>query len=151
MKIRQCTFVLCLLLVACDEQQQRPAPAPVRTPAPARQAASVEAPVDLPPPGVPAVAKPDIPVINRQKPAVLPVLPSPPVDLSLPQELLEDLQLGEPIPPDQPQDLLPPLFVEKPEPKRNLQLNGRLLLNDDVKDDYKKSVDGAELQLEFKR
>ena len=83
---------------------------------------------------------------------------SVPVDLSLPPELLDGLQLGVPIPQEQAHSLLPPLFVDKPAPERRLQLGGRLLLNEEIKEEplnsvggALNSVDGAEVQLEFKR
>ena len=44
---------------------------------------------------------------------------------------------------------LPPLFVEKPAEPGPYQLNGRLITNDRV-DDYWDSVEGAELQIEFR-
>ena len=70
------------------------------------------------------------------------------LDLRLPKELVDTL---EPAPQEQQpeQGLLPPLFVEKPAEPGPYQLNGRLITNDRV-DDYWDSVEGAELQIEFR-
>lgn len=79
-----------------------------------------------------------------------PVAPKPqaPLDLSLPAEVFEPLQPLEPLD-ESPATLLPPLFVEKTEPSP-FQLNGKLITNE-RSDDYWDSLEGAELQFEFKR
>ena len=46
--------------------------------------------------------------------------------------------------------LLPPLFGEKPEVQSPFQISGRLISNERV-DDYWDSIEGAELQFEFKQ
>jgi hypothetical protein len=76
-------------------------------------------------------------------------LPPVKLDLRLPDELVEDLQAGEALENPAEQTLLPPLFVEKPAEPGPYQLNGRLITNERV-DDYWDSVEGAELQIEFR-
>lgn len=141
MMIRTLTLSLCLLLAACSDDQ---APSPAE-PAPPSLPAEVPAAAVVPP--APRAASESV---KKPRPPALPELPHAPVDLSLPDELIEDLQLGKPIPAEQEQALLPPLFVEKPAAQGKLQLNGRLLFNEEIKDDYVKSVEGAELQLQYK-
>jgi len=70
-----------------------------------------------------------------------------PLDLSWHADLFDPLQALEPEP-DPSTSLLPPLFGEKTETESRYQLNGKLLTNDS--DDVLHSVDGAQLQLEFK-
>lgn len=71
------------------------------------------------------------------------------LDLSLPPEMVKGLDFGQPVaePGDEPK--LPPLFVEKPPEPSAFQLNGKLLTNQ-KEADYLQSVEGAELQIEFK-
>lgn len=162
MKVRQFAFVCVLLLTACGDDQP-----PVAQPAPKPQPVGsdtlpgpdlkLEAPA-LPAPESLTVLEPEaepdhaaLPVKPNTQAVPKPEVISTPLDLSLPPELLENLQLGEPIPDVQSASLLPPLFVEKTAPEQTLKFGGRLLLNDEVDDDYTKSVEGAELQLEFKR
>ena len=85
-----------------------------------------------------------------QKPApkVEPLSPAA-LDLRLPDELVQRLELGAPLELTERKPLLPPLFVEKPVEPSPYQLNGRLITNDRV-DDYWDSVEGAELQIEFR-
>jgi hypothetical protein len=51
----------------------------------------------------------------------------------------------------QPEKLLPPLFEEKPAPESPFQLNGKLITNDNIQGDYWDSVEGAQLNFEFKQ
>lgn len=89
----------------------------------------------------PKVVKPAKPVVSAQPPVVL--------DLSLPPEVFEPLQPLEPLD-YAPAKLLPPLFGEKVEPESPFQLNGKLITNERG-DDYWESVEGAQLQFEFKQ
>lgn len=100
---------------------------------------------------VPA-AKP--PVVAKPKPVVTPQ-PKPvepesklALDLSVPQELFEQALESETREDLSP--LLPPLFGEKPEVQSPFQISGRLISNERV-DDYWDSIEGAELQFEFKQ
>lgn len=147
MGIRHQTLIVVLLLAGCGQDQppaehvEKTQERPVPVEAPAAITAAPPQPVSAP--AVNVVAKPVLAPPEAPRPV--------PVDLSLPQALLDGLRLGEPIPDEPVQSLLPPLFDEKPAAQRNLQFNGRLLLNEDVKDNYRTTVDGAELQLEIKR
>ncbi|NQD95133.1 hypothetical protein HP532_21000 [Pseudomonas sp. CrR25] len=75
--------------------------------------------------------------------------PKSKLDLSLPPEVLEQLQ-AEDARDEALAPLLPPLFEEKQPAVSPFQLSGRLITNEGD-DDYWNSVDGAELQFEFKR
>lgn len=72
----------------------------------------------------------------------------PALDLSLPQELFEQALESETR--DELAPLLPPLFGEKTEVESPFQISGRLISNEHV-DDYWDSIEGAELQFEFKQ
>ncbi|XLX42246.1 hypothetical protein ACK25U_09680 [Ectopseudomonas mendocina] len=131
-------LLLCLgLLSACER-----APEPVAQ-QPAPEPAVVAAPQPAP---VAEVAKP--------KPAAAPqTKPAEPesklaLDLSVPQELFEQALESETR--DELSPLLPPMFGEKPEGESPFQISGRLISNERV-DDYWDSIEGAEVQFEFKR
>jgi len=70
-----------------------------------------------------------------------------PLDLSLPEDLLLAPLAGEELPLT---PLLPPLFEAKAKPESPFQLHGKLISNERV-DDYWESLEGAELQFEFKQ
>ncbi|MGB4072910.1 hypothetical protein [Pseudomonas sp.] len=89
----------------------------------------------------PKAVKPAKPAAPEQPPVVL--------DLSLPPEVFAPLQPLEPLD-DAPAKLLPPLFGEKVAPESPFQLNGKLITNERG-DDYWESVEGAQLQFEFKQ
>lgn len=174
--IRSLALSLTLLsLLACDQSPvPRPAPppkppktesakqlpvvpvAPEVEPAPVKPAMLAK-PVEPPVPAIQPVAKLAAPaVVAKPKPkppasASKPVAPAPqaPLDLSLPAEVFEQLQPLEPLD-DLPSTLLPPLFVEKTKPTSPFQLNGKLITNE-RSDDYWESLEGAELQFEFKQ
>lgn len=74
--------------------------------------------------------------------------PTAPLDLSLHPNVFDPLQPLAPIN-DASMPLLPPLFGEKVEPESPFQLNGKLITNE-RDDDYWQSVEGAQLQFEFK-
>lgn len=166
------------LLVGCDEQPKPPAPvpAPTRTepvlpaeaapPAPTEPAQAMRATAPPTPPARPdsepaqaaRAAPPDkAPAAARSQPRPAAktqsrpeLLPPVKLDLRLPPELVQHLEPGEALDklPEQ-EPLLPPLFVEKPAEPGPYQLNGRLITNERV-DDYWDSVEGAELQIEFR-
>jgi hypothetical protein len=83
------------------------------------------------------------------KDAVVPPLKAE-LDLSLPPDLFEELQSL--VAPDEPPSpaLLPPLFRAEQAAESPFQLNGKLITNEQG-DDYWDSLEGAELQFEFKR
>ncbi|SDA83958.1 hypothetical protein SAMN03159475_4911 [Pseudomonas sp. NFPP33] len=138
-------------------QQPAPAPAVVTATVAVAEVAKPE-PVEPVPPAkvveskpVPA-AKP--PVVAKPKPVVAPQ-PKPvepesklALDLSVPQELFEQALESETREDLSP--LLPPLFGEKTEVQSPFQISGRLISNERV-DDYWDSIEGAELQFEFKQ
>lgn len=161
MKRVTCLFLLLGLLAACEPTPKAPpvaapeAPAAVppveakpvvAAPEPAKPVAAVKlaAPAASPKPAtktaVPAAkvqAKPTAPAAKAQ--AAL--------DLSVPSELLELQGDGDSL---ELMPLLPPLFVEKDQPSNPFQLSGRLISNERVSD-YWDSIEGAELQIEFKQ
>lgn len=152
------TLVL-LLLSACEPAGPPTKPA---KPVPAVPAVQPQAPSPKPAEPVkkspPVIAKPapePKPAADASKPRPpSPVeqveLPKAKLDLRLPPELVEQLEPGEPAPGQSSEALLPPLFVEKSAPQSPFQLNGRLITNE-REEDYWRSVEGAEVQFEFKR
>lgn len=78
-------------------------------------------------------------------------LPPAKLDLSLPQEMVEDLQPPGAVPLPKREPLLPSMFGEKPGP---FQLNGRLLSNEmqlPLRNQERNEVEGAALDFEFKQ
>ncbi|MDF2075964.1 hypothetical protein P2Q70_15405 [Pseudomonas mendocina] len=158
-------LLLCLgWLSACERapepaaQQPAPEPAVVTAPEPAPVAEVAKPkPVEPAPPAKvvenkPLPAKP--PVVAKPKPAAAPQ-PKPAehesklaLDLSVPQELFEQALESETH--EELSPVLPPLFGEKPEVQSPFQISGRLISNERV-DDYWDSIEGAELQFEFKQ
>lgn len=165
------------LLAACDEPPKPPQPVP--TPPRIEPAAESPGPVSasrseplqlLPPDKIPASpGKPLAPGAATSQSAAGSVATVPPakasraaqssksqslppvkLDLRLPAELVEQMEPGEPQKGLSRESLLPPLFVEKPAEPGPFQLNGRLITNDHSKEDYLDSVEGAELQFEFR-
>lgn len=156
------------LLAACDEPPKPPAPVPTPPSIQAPPASSGEplAPAATPPAVGAAQAKPAPPqdkpeprAAVRQEaksppaakaPAQLPKrLPPVKLDLRLPAALVEQMELGEPLAELPSEPLLPPLFEEKPAEPGPFQLNGRLITNDQS-EGYWDSVEGAELQFQFR-
>ncbi|AKA25654.1 translation initiation factor 2 [Pseudomonas chlororaphis] len=81
-------------------------------------------------------------------------LPSAKVDLSLPPEMVKQLQPIGTV--NQPKriPLLPPMFGEKPKDDSPFQLNGRLLSNEmqlQLRNDERRDIEGAALDFEFKQ
>nr|WP_298167517.1 hypothetical protein [uncultured Pseudomonas sp.] len=72
------------------------------------------------------------------------------LDLSLPTELLEPTESVEAFS-ELPSTLLPPLFDEQNPAGSPFQLQGKLITNERGDQDYWESLEGAELQFEFKR
>jgi outer membrane biosynthesis protein TonB len=160
MPIRSLTLLLaCLSLLACEQPENPPQPvkatpveaSPVPELAPSKPAPAPKEPVRVVKPPAEPVAKPDAPV--RRKPVAIrkakPEEPQAALDLSLHSDVFDELPPLE-SPGDLPATLLPPMFGEKPEKQSPFGLHGRLITNDRV-DDYLDSVEGAELQFEFKR
>lgn len=140
----RCRIVaLSLLLSACGDEQ---------SPQQASEPSAVSAVPSAPPVTVAQPATVTPATSSREvKAEPPPSLPPASVDLSLPQQLIDELSIGDSSASMlQSTPLLPPLFVEKPKPQSSFQLNGRLLTDDQLKDDYLESVEGAEIQLQYK-
>lgn len=159
-------LLLCLgWLSACERapepvaQQPAPEPAVVTAPEPAPVAEVAKPkPVEPAPPAKVVENKPlppaKPPVVTKPKPAAAPQ-PKPAehesklaLDLSVPQELFEQALESETH--EELSPVLPPLFGEKPEVQSPFQISGRLISNERV-DDYWDSIEGAEVQFEFKQ
>ncbi|SEM69884.1 hypothetical protein SAMN04487857_104111 [Pseudomonas sp. ok272] len=81
-------------------------------------------------------------------------LPSAKVDLSLPPEMVKQLQPIGTVPLVKREPLLPPFFGERPKEDSNFQLNGRLISNEmqlQLRNEERREVDGAALEFEFKQ
>ncbi|WP_413792008.1 MULTISPECIES: translation initiation factor 2 [unclassified Pseudomonas] len=78
-------------------------------------------------------------------------LPPAKLDLSLPHDMVEELQPPGKVPLPKREPLLPSMFGEKPGP---FQLNGRLLSNEmqlPLRNQERNEVEGAALDFEFKQ
>jgi len=97
------------------------------------------------------------PIASKSKPAseiVKTRLPSANVDLSLPPEMVKQLQPIGSVNQPKRTPLLPPMFGEKPKDDSPFQLNGRLLSNEmqlQLRNDERRDVEGAALDFEFKQ
>ncbi|WP_408636965.1 hypothetical protein [Pseudomonas aestuarii] len=164
-------FLLLLLALlamsACDDEKSTTAvpaepakPAVSVVPPPVADAAPTPAPKPLTKPVDQQASEPARPK-PKPKPAVVSkpvakkdsVVAAPPqadLDLSLPADLFEELQSF--VAPDELPSpaLLPPLFRAEQAAESPFQLNGKLITNERG-DDYLDSLEGAELQFEFKR
>lgn len=75
-------------------------------------------------------------------------LPKAKLDLSLPADMVDDLEpnVGSPSPIQRRKPLLPPMFTEKPEASDSpFQLNGRLISNEmqlQLRNDSRRDVEG---------
>lgn len=79
-------------------------------------------------------------------------LPSTKVDLSLPPEMVRQLQPLGSVPLVKRTPLLPPLFGEKPKEDGKFQLNGRLISNElqlQMRNDDHREIEGAALEFQF--
>ncbi|MGG2396817.1 hypothetical protein ACJRW5_07685 [Pseudomonas sp. SH1-B] len=154
-------LLLCLAgLSACERtpepvaQQSAPAAAAVAEPAPAAVADTAEPqPMEPAPPAKVVASKPAAPAkapIAAKTPPAKPAEPEsrPALDLSVPHELFEQALESETR--EELAPVLPALFGEKPEVQSPFQISGRLISNERV-DDYWDSIEGAELQFEFKQ
>lgn len=148
-------LLLCAALAACEKS---PAPVPpAQTPPPSaaeavEDGAAVEAParVTAAPPAEPPPVKQPAPAAVAKAPVAREKVAAPaPLDLGLHTHVFDPLQPLVPLSEGQA-PLLPPLFVEKPAPSSPFQLHGKLITNERG-DDYFESVEGAQLQFEFKQ
>ncbi|WP_332816411.1 hypothetical protein [Ramlibacter sp.] len=128
----------------------------VAKPLAASPAPAVQAPAAVPKAPQAKVATPAAAAAARPK-AVKPEvveggqdLPKTKLDLSLPPELAEQLKAEDGGAEAALAPLLPPLFEQKRPVVNPFQLSGRLITNEHD-EDYWNSVEGAEVQFEFKR
>ncbi|WP_256665937.1 hypothetical protein [Pseudomonas sp. 8Z] len=158
-------LLLCLSWLSGCERAEAPAAqvsASVKTPVVARVTAPEPAPVakivEQAPSTQAVVSRPPEPAKAPVAASIKPAEVAPPqslerevqraLDLSVPQALFEQAVKGETEQELSP--LLPPLFAEKPEGVSPVQISGRLINNAQV-DDYWESIEGAEVQFEFKQ
>lgn len=99
-------------------------------------------------------AKPVHKAVSR---AVAKPLPKAKLDLSLPVDMVNDLEpnVGNPSPIQRRKPLLPPMFTEKPETSDSpFQLNGRLINNEmqlQLRNDSRHDVEGAAIDFEYRQ
>ncbi|MDU9399172.1 hypothetical protein [Pseudomonas sp. zfem003] len=131
---------------ACAEAstQAKPKPKPAPTKAEATKPKPKPKPATPKPKPKPTPAKPKPSKVEQVK------LREPKLDLSLPKHLVDELEPRVKQEQHVEQPLLPPMFVEKPPEQSPYQLNGKLITNQ-REEDYLRSVEGAELQIEFKQ
>ena len=166
MIVIQRVVVLALLLsvAACEPTASPPAAAkaespeattpPVRAPSnPANVQPKTAAVANAARPNSPVV-KPPVTVVQAKPPTPVATPQSAPEAVDAPLDLSLQLNVFDPLQPLAPlteeSHLLPPLFGEKIEPDNAFQLNGKLISNEQD-DDYWQSVEGAQLQFEFKQ
>jgi hypothetical protein len=149
-------WVLIGLLTAFHSGGVAAAPAQEKTAASAtKNAPKKPASVKKTPVKKAAVAKKKrVPVASRTKSAheiAKTRLPPAKLDLSLPRDMVEDLQPPGKVPLPKREALLPSMFGEKPGP---FQLNGRLLSNEmqlPLRNQERNEVEGAALEFEFRQ
>ena len=99
---------------------------------------------------------------SKAKPARKPVskvasksLPKAKLDLSLPEEMVNDLEPDVGDSPTRRKPLLPAMFTEKPQSDDSpFQLNGRLISNEmqlQMRNDSRRDVEGAAIDFEFRQ
>lgn len=117
------------------------------TTTPVKKAAPVKKPVPHKPrPPIAAKSKPASDVVRTTE------LPSTNIDLSLPPEMVRQLQPIGTVPIVKRAPLLPPLFGEKPKEESKFQLNGRLISNEmqlQLRNEERREVEGAALEFQF--
>lgn len=121
-------------------QEVAPPPAPL----PAVQ------PVQPSPPAVPEKKPSPVPKGGKSKEMLVRSAPKIHLDLNLPEDLLGRWESKGKSELAKPKPLLPPLFQEPKESSSPFQLSGKLITGKDG-DDYWDSIDGAELNFEFKQ
>jgi len=162
--IRSLALLLTMLsLVACEQSINPPAKPkvetakaqPAQTVVPSKADKAEPAPVVSKPVQPKAVeAKPAAAAPTKPKPSVVASKPEPaeakaPLDLKLRTDVFDPLQPVAPLS-DLSIPLLPPMFGDKDKTEEPFQLNGKLITNE-RDDDYWQSVEGAQLQFEFKQ
>ncbi|MFJ2366461.1 translation initiation factor 2 [Pseudomonas sp. NPDC087697] len=130
-----------------SEAKAKPvAPAKTHTPAKKAEAAKKSTPQKKRPP-VASKSKSASEVVRTT------YLPPAKLDLSLPPDMVKQLQPVGSVPIVKHAPLLPPMFGEKPKDDSPFQLNGRLLSNEmqlQMRKEEHREVEGAALEFEFK-
>lgn len=153
-----------LVLVALGACDNDPAPpvAPVEPskpkvsapPAPAAKPVAEQPSEPAKPSPTPKPVAESKPVAKDRPDATVATVPTPAprleLDLSLTPEMLEPTESVESFS-ELPSTLLPPLFDEQRSARNPFQLQGKLITNERGDQDYWQSLEGAELQFEFKR
>jgi len=162
--IRSLALLLTVLsLSACEQSTSPPAQPkaeiakvqPAQAPGNSNAAKAESAPI-MNKPAQPrsSEAQPAAAPQTKPKPAVVvrkaePVEPKAPLDLSLHTNVFDPLQPVAPLS-DLSIPLLPPMFGDKDKVEGPFQLNGKLITNERG-DDYWESIEGAQLQFEYKQ
>ncbi|HCS44141.1 MAG TPA: translation initiation factor 2 [Pseudomonas sp.] len=146
---------ICLLMtlqaesvMAASVQEKPAASATSSKPAPAKKTAAVKKKA--------VKVKKRAPIASKSKPAsevVKTKLPSANLDLSLPQEMAEELKPIGAVPLPRHDAVLPQMFGDKAG-STPFQLNGRLISNEmqlQLRNEERREVEGAALEFEFKR
>ncbi|WP_194790997.1 hypothetical protein [Pseudomonas sp. UFMG81] len=147
--LRPLAIALMLALPWSSVSAAQPAQAPVKAQAVQKQGAKAPAK-----PASKAAAKPRPKAKKPVSKAVAKPLPKAKVDLSLPSEMVKNLEpdLGDG--PVVRKPMLPSMFPTKPESDSSpFQLNGRLISNEmqlQLRNDSRRDVDGAAIEFEFR-
>ncbi|MEX5689201.1 MULTISPECIES: translation initiation factor 2 [Pseudomonas] len=137
-------------LMAAPVQEKPAANATSKQPAPTRKAAAVKVKKKA------AKVKKRAPIASKSKPAsevVKTKLPSAHLDLSLPEDMAEELKPIGSVPLPRRDPVLPQMFGDKAD-STPFQLNGRLISNEmqlQLRNEERREVEGAALEFEFKR
>ena len=123
------------------------------------QSSSVKKPVIVKTTANAVTGKSHAPIASKTKPASEVVqqtrLDKPSLDLTLPSDMVDQLQPAGKVAPMIHKAVLPPMFSEKKSSKDSpFQLNGRLLSNQmqlQLRDESHREVEGAALDFEFKQ
>ncbi|WP_419711442.1 translation initiation factor 2 [Pseudomonas sp. NFX224] len=133
-------------ILAASAQEKPTASTPSKKAAPAKKTAPVKKKA--------AVVKKRPPIASKSKPAsevVKTQLPSADLDLSLPKDMVEELDPVGTVPLPKRDPVLPQMFGDK---SSQFQLNGRLISNEmqlQLRNEERHEVEGAALEFEFKR
>ncbi|MBA6131136.1 MULTISPECIES: hypothetical protein [Pseudomonas] len=148
--LRRFVLILCLAAPCCTAAGL----AFAAQPAQAQQAQTKNA---AKPAQKPVVRKAPAKKAKPRSKAVAKPLPKAKLDLSLPTDLVDNLEpdVGTPSPIQRRKPLLPPMFRDKPEADDSpFQLNGRLINNEmqlQLRNDSRREVEGAAIDFEFRQ
>ena len=152
------TFSVVILLIGVLTAFAAVDVAAVQSEAQTTNTKTVETPVKPAASAQKALAKKRAPVASKSKSAreiAKKRLPSAKLDLSLPPEMVKQLQPIGTMPMPKHKPLLPNLFGEKPAEDSPFQLNGRLLSNEmelQLRNEARdRQIEGAALDFEFKQ